>query len=386
MHFNNKIGLLILIIAISIFAGSGVKTEEKDDFNEYSSIHYTFQYPSSWEEPVSITKPLIGGELHLSRSDDELSMKVMTTRIYPYEEPENYIAKSLKKIDDLASVSDFKIDNNTAYEVKFEENNELFLVYVYSEKDMVFEIQFECQLDKFNSYKSEIEKILGSFKVNEFEALNSLDEKWNKYSAGHLEVFYPDDSDIYGKVEDWTQIRVEAFNYISEYLGVQWKYEPVKVFVFNSKEHGRQFGIELGFAVSGMREVYTEDTQSPGHELAHCISYWICNGERIDSDLVNEGLATYLNMMGTDNHRLSLDEIGQMDYSIELLGESFWEHKNAYIYGASFVQYLIDEYGLDVFKNFFAQNDLSEEDSFRMFYNKEGEELLSEWIDYLKTY
>ena len=379
--------IVSLIVLISLlFAGCETKDEEKIQFKTYSNAQYTIQYPSSWLEPEVTQDPYNGNNVDFSKADDQFALNIMAGRIYPYTDSKDYIKETLEGNEEDVDVEEYIIDGNKGYEIKGVENNELTIFYIFQEKDMIFQIRFVCQANDYNNCKDSIEQIVKSFEFNDFEALTSLKDKWNKYSTENLEIYYPDNSDVYESIEEWAQVRIEAFDYISKYLDVEWEYEPIKVFVFNSKEHGRQVGLELGFAVSVFGEVYTEDTQSPGHEIAHCISYWMNNGERIDSDLVNEGLATYLNMMGTDNHSLTANILEEKNYSIELLGNDFWEHEDGYTFGASFVQYLIDEYSLEVFKDFFAQNKYNEEDSFRKFYDKEGIMLVNEWMEYLKTY
>jgi len=383
--------LVSLIVLISLlFAGCETKNDDKIEFKTYSNAQYTIQYPLHWLEPEVKQDPYNGNDVDFSKADDQFALNIMVRRIYPYSNSKDYleeileVSKEVNKED--VDVEEYMIDGNKGYEIKGVENNELTIFYLFQEKDMIFQIRFVCQVNDYNTCKATIEQIINTFEFNDFEALNALKDNWNKYSIENLEIYYPDNSDIYGSIEEWAQVRVEAFDYISKYLGVEWEYEPIKVFVFNSKEHGRQVGLELGLAISVFGEVYTEDTQSPGHEIAHCISYWMNNGERIDSDLINEGLATHLNMLESDHHRVTADILKERNYNIKLLGNDFWEHKAGYTFGASFVQYLIDEYSLEVFKDFFAQNKYNEEESFIKFYDKEGIMLVNEWMEYLKTY
>lgn len=48
------------------------------------------------------------------------------------------------------------------------------------------------------------------------------------------------------------------------------------------------------------------------------------------------------------------------------------------------VKYLIDKYGFNVFKEFYAQDRYSENESFKHYYGKPAEKILEEWKAYLK--
>lgn len=267
----------------------------------------------------------------------------------------------------------------------FEEDSHTNIQYLVPKKDIIYQMHFECQTKDYNRFQPLMNQMLESFEINDISSLSEL-EKWNKYTIENLEVYYPDNSKIYDTVEELVKVRMEAFNYIAEYLDVEWKYKPVKIYVFDSNAHGEQYGLTLGFAIPEHGKIFTKHFQTPGHEIAHCISYRINDNGKIKTALISEGLATYLNMTGRDYHRMTLNILKEKNYSIELLEDDFRMNEDAYTLGASFVQYLIDEYGVELFKGFFDQDTHSEEESFEKFYKKQGTVLINEWIEYLKTY
>lgn len=389
MRITKKLTILsIIILIVLIVVGCGIKKDDRiGEAKTYSNNLYTFRYPSNWESPeVVIDKEMGHHLLQFPKEDDLVSLKVIASRIYPFDSSkENYIDKRLDESQENLNVEAFIIDDTSGYRYIAEENGTTNTQYLVQKKDMIYQMHFECESNDYNNFQPLMDQITKNFKINAIGSLSELDN-WNKYSIEHLEIYYPDNSKIYDNIEEWAKIRVEAFDYIVEYLDVNWTYERIKIFVFDSKRHGEEYGLRLGFAISEYGEIYTKYNQSPGHELAHCISYRINNQGKMSSDLMNEGLATYLNMTGRDYHRLASKELKDNNYDIKVLGDDFRKNEEAYTLGASFVQYLIDAYGLELFKDFFAQDTNNEEENFEEFYNKQGVILVNEWIEFIKAY
>jgi len=357
-----------------------VQGEETNQMNTFSNDFYTIKYPLNWQQAEN---PYGDHYIAFSSEADEISLEITTSNMFRDEASEFDVLTEIEQRG--MEFEEYIIDQNIGYKIEVEVDEKNRIIFIIQKEEMIFNIMFGCQSEDYNDCKVLIEQIVNSFELNDFESFRASVDNWNKYSIENLEIYYPDNSDIYEGIEEWAKIRVDAFDHIAEYLDVEWKYGLIKIYVFNSKEHGAQYGFPLGFAVSEQNLIFTQDVQSPGHELTHCISYRM-NGDRKDSDLLSEGLATYLNMMGNDHHRVSANILQEKDYSIKLLGEDFGLNENAYTLGASFVKYLIDEYGLELFKECYAQNKYNEEESFREFYGKEGNMLLNEWMEYLKTY
>ncbi|WP_105616396.1 hypothetical protein [Vallitalea okinawensis] len=370
MKIIKRVSILPILVLISfLLVSCDMKDEEMSESKTYSNVYYTIKYPSNWREPE-----LIAPKVFFLKDDNKCSLDI---KALPYKD----------SIEDLIPKDESEeciIDGNKGYKVKIEENNEIITFYLIQKNDMLFEMMFKSQVDDYKNCLASMDQMIKSFEFNDFESMSFAN--WNQFTIENIEVYYPNNSVINDTIEEWGKDRVEAFNYITEYLDVQWEYEPIKMYVFDSEEHGEQYGLQLGFALPGYNHIFTLHNQYPGHELAHCVSYYINNGERIDSALINEGLATHLNMTGKDYHRMTADILQEKSYTIKLLGDDFRKNEDAYTFGASFVKYLIDKYSLELFKEFFAQNQYNEEESFREFYDKEGNVLVNEWMDYLKTY
>jgi hypothetical protein len=207
---------------------------------------------------------------------------------------------------------------------------------------------------------------------------------WNEYVDGVFRVYYPNGSVIQDDPVKWLASRKDAFIKITNFLNVKWTFGPIKYYVFNDKQQGAQMGFQLGFANPYAGAVYTTHDQTPGHELAHVIAYRINGGLRIWSGVANEGLSTLLDQSGRNYHLLAKYMIEKQIAFPKLLGDNFRQNKYGYWLGASFVKYLIDTYGIETFKKFFAQEKYDEKEAFKQFYVKSGVDLIKEWTAFLK--
>ncbi|OHD57013.1 MAG: hypothetical protein A2Y33_08790 [Spirochaetes bacterium GWF1_51_8] len=208
---------------------------------------------------------------------------------------------------------------------------------------------------------------------------------WNEYADGIFRVYYPNGSVIEKDPAKWLESRKEAFTKITNFLNLKWTYGNIKFYVFNDKKQGKDMGeMSLGYASPSACAVYTTFDQTPGHELTHVVAYRIDNGLRIFSGVANEGLSTLLDQSGRNYHLLAKHLIENKIALPKLLAENFHQNKYGYWLGASFVKYLIDIYGLEKYKSFFAQEQYDEKAAFKQFYNKSGIELETEWVDFLK--
>ena len=186
-------------------------------------------------------------------------------------------------------------------------------------------------------------------------------------------------------LQKWIEPRKKAFTFICNYLGVKWKYGVIRFIVY--KRNGK-YKI-VGSANPSKNMIQTYEDQTYGHELTHVISYRIRNGKRIKSALINEGLATMLSMRTEDfnfYHAISKKYLEDKELTAnDLLNKHFREDDFRYFIGASFVFYLIENYTKDKFKEFFAQEDYDEVESFNKYYNKSYKTIFNEWINYIKN-
>lgn len=359
-------------------------------YKTYSNTLYNISYPSDWEEPNVDKKLIKDSRVYFDTNDSKilgLSISIDffgTNTVDIIQERINNIKKTPNL---LCEVKEYTIAGQQGYNIKIEEGGKINEVYVVENKGLVYELAFETKGTISKESQIKIDKIIDTFTFQNCKSINDLWENWNKYSEGNLEVYYPEHSIISNDVEGWTKGRIKAFDYIIEYLGVECTDETIKIYVFDSQDQANEYGLILGFALSEYNEIYTKYSQSEGHEIAHCISWWINNGKRLTSDLINEGFATYFDMSGRNYDRISAEILKEKNYNVKLFGNDFRKNEEgeAYTLGASFVKYLIDEYGIDLFKEFFAQNQYNEAESFQKFYKKSGETLINKWVQKEKS-
>ena len=217
--------------------------------------------------------------------------------------------------------------------------------------------------------------------------LSDISKLFRNYKKDKFTIYYPENSVIADKLEEWLDVREKAFQNICNYLKTDGdNVNKITFFVFNDKKQGMNYGRRLGYAVPSKYEIYTTFDQTPGHELTHLVSYWI-NKKRIKSAVINEGLAVYQDQTERNYNRICKSLISEGKVSVDilknLLGDDFRKQIYGYPLGASFVSYLIEIYGLYKFKDFFTQEEYNEIDSFKHFYNKDGEQLINEWKEYI---
>ncbi|WP_461205811.1 hypothetical protein [Clostridium sp. DL1XJH146] len=171
--------LSILVIISFLFVGCDNKDQELTETRTYSNIYYTIKYPSNWLEPVEDR-----GAVSFSTEDNEVSLNITTTRIYPYTE--NYIEEIIKKVEEDINVEECIVGGNKGYKIKIEEDDKINIAYIVQEKDMFFEILFECLDNAYDNYKALINRIDNNFEFNDFEKLETSsnyiigqrDDKW----------------------------------------------------------------------------------------------------------------------------------------------------------------------------------------------------------------
>jgi hypothetical protein len=242
-----------------------------------------------------------------------------------------------------------------------------------------------------------------------------IERHWLRYAENPFVVYYPASGAIAADPSAWLKPRRETFQRNCEYLKVNCDFGGITFYVFDSFGQGAKYGLQLGFADPDSRRTYETYQFHRGHELTHVIVGQAFPGLSNRSSLLNEGLATLLNgatwnLEGHADAFWYLDEANGVSWSNrdglvyqlirekplaanDLLGTNFWRRNVSYDIAASFIEYLIDGYGLEKLKNLLGQpssnfetlNTLlgrdspEEERAFAAVYGKPFEELFAEW-------
>ncbi|MFA8433485.1 MAG: hypothetical protein ACEPOZ_03115 [Marinifilaceae bacterium] len=211
----------------------------------------------------------------------------------------------------------------------------------------------------------------------------AIDNIWNNYQDGIFQVFYDPSSRIANIIPWWIDERKKALDAACSFLDIEWKYGPITYFIFETRDQIISYGITSGQILPSENQIFTLFDQTPGYSLAKLIAFHMTNGKEIESQLIREGLFSLLNQQLYDPDEFCRKLINKKDF--KLLGENFTTCEYAYPMGASFVNFLINNYGLNTFKQFFGQNEYSEAEAFEFYYNKKGESLQKEWKQYLNS-
>ncbi len=353
----------------------------------YENNYYKIKYPSNMEKKINVGGVGIGIEEVSFKSNNnnliEISVEIINN-FFNKKEFEDLIKEHIEENKESIIESELiDIEKGSVYKIIFKTSTNNIFTFIFHRNNIVFILSIETVKIHSKEITMNIYSIFHSFKIKETtRILSNLKREWNIYKLPPFEIYYPNNSEIYDYIKEWAEKKINAFKYITKYLGVKWDDEIIKIYVFNDNFHGKFLGFNLGFSILNRYEIFTTINQSDGHELTHIISYKMANGKCIYSKLINEGLATYLDLCSSHFHERSKN-ILKKDNCIKLLENEFESKKDNYTLSASFVKYLIENYGLILFKDFFCQNHLNEKMSFIKYYNKKGTELIEDWFNYI---
>ncbi len=293
------------------------------------------------------------------------------------------VEKLDKKEINIGVEKSYKIENITS-------SKEYFVnVYAYNE-GVVLKITLFTSKKDYEKDNLLLNEILSSlqFTGKPYGYLSrKFIKEWKKYSMGNIEVYYRPNGyvDTNINIEEWTKKRVEAFNYILDYFDLTWDYEPIKMFTFDSHLDGIEYGINIGFTVPVTREIFATHRQTAGHEITHAITTNIRKENWISSFVIMEGVAKLFDMTGDNYDEFAKKLLRNKKDKISLLNDSLIKLRRSYRpywLAASFVKYLLKEYGVETFKEFVSHK-YNENEAFIKYYGKSGKEMEDEWKNYI---
>ncbi|MCX6121274.1 MAG: hypothetical protein NTX44_06605 [Ignavibacteriales bacterium] len=175
---------------------------------------------------------------------------------------------------------------------------------------------------------------------------------WLSYKSDHFIFHYSSNYPRSNELSTFVSTRDKAFEQNCEYLNVSLK-DRIDFYIYDT--------LDEGFAVPDWNVIYADDDQSIGHEMTHIIAYHIA-GERQNIKFLDEGIATWLNHSTRvkDHHHVAWELIQKNGLSpLSELGDSrTFRHQriSPYYPAASFLGYLIDNYGVDTFRRLWIAN------------------------------
>ncbi|MBN1485799.1 MAG: hypothetical protein JXA37_13880 [Chloroflexia bacterium] len=192
-----------------------------------------------------------------------------------------------------------------------------------------------------------------------------LYQEWPTYSSEHFTFHYLPETYVADDIQDIAGDHERTFDDILRFLQVDYE-GPIDFFLYPSYDSlYRATARDSGFAINEGHEVHSlwqsaGSHQSLGHEMTHVITSWTL-GEPSEA-LLGEGIAVCLDHSGNDHHATSAEllEQGQLVPLDQSLGDDWFAHDPAVMYpqSGSFTCFLLENYGVNSFKQVYTQADL----------------------------
>lgn len=248
-----------------------------------------------------------------------------------------------------------------------------------------------------------------------FPEIDQGDNNWLKKETAHFYIYYRPDSETEKDIEIISSYLDRKFIEILEILQVEYE-NKINFIIYDSPEDLKKHVYEKtwGFALSEYEAVALyypskaeHDPRLGGfaHEVVHIIVYWTV-GIR-GSDFLSEGIADAIekyslrwegppklwvhyrsSMLMKNGKLLSIKQLND-NKLFQDIRDSRELYYTYYLYDqcASLMRYLIDQYGIEKFKIFYAKADENNyRKIFRWIYGKEIEDFEEEWHELLRNY
>lgn len=178
---------------------------------------------------------------------------------------------------------------------------------------------------------------------------------WLTYDSEHFVFHYAPDYSHRHEIASYAAVRDTAFEHNCRYLGVTVD-DKIDFYVYDELASGSAAGWE--------KVIFADHDQSIGHEMTHIIAYHI-GDKRQKIRLLDEGIATWLNhariKVPMGHHGVAWSYYMQ-EYDLAPLTEladtkTFKRLRGPVNYAAaSFVGYLLENYGLGAFRQLWIAN------------------------------
>lgn len=208
--------------------------------------------------------------------------------------------------------------------------------------------------------------------------------------TGHLSIHYPGDSIPEEEIELLANEHEKKFNQIAKDLGVDFR-GRVEVFLYPPDLEDEIWEARRVFSDRSFNEIHCYyngmgDHGHITHDLVHIISFELVTDEEVRriSPLLKEGLAEYLAGRpwgrSVDEWTAGFLKEGKIISLDRLRDPDFFKDNNpvlTYTEAASFVKFLIENYGMEKFKEAYSKN------SFASVYGKPLAQLEEQWLKHL---
>ncbi len=211
------------------------------------------------------------------------------------------------------------------------------------------------KIEEAKLYYNEAQKIKGTKnsekELKNFGMLTGLDAFYKNWKIKETKdiIFHYENTINEADIERITKTRQIAFDEINRFFNSKLP-KKIEFFVWNLEEvYNPTLNVNLGFTYSIFCISHNRLKQSPGHEIAHNISYWK-NNNTITTKFINEGIGVCFDLQKNEKLRIAQETYKTNQIDIKEIWKNQTKLKDDILYPISgaFVSFLI-EYDKDKF-------------------------------------
>jgi hypothetical protein len=183
-------------------------------------------------------------------------------------------------------------------------------------------------------------------------------KKWIVHASRHFRTYFPENSPVKGEIENFAKARDEIYERVVDILRLNFK-DIIDIYVYNSLKEGSRYRIVLNSAWPRDKEVHCALGGSFDHEIVHVMAYYI-GDYRTEYGVIVEGLSEFLGKPEVNFDAIAASHLkNQSLIPLNDLIEK-WDKQNSlisYPQAGSLVRLLIEEYGIERFKNLWVSKE-----------------------------
>lgn len=182
-------------------------------------------------------------------------------------------------------------------------------------------------------------------KLKEIGYILGFDEFYNNWKIRESEniIFHFENTVSDEEIERIVVTRQKAFDQINSFFYSNML-KKIDFFVWKHEENYNPYlNTSLGFSLPNLTISHSRINQTPGHEIAHNISFWK-NKENVQTKFINEGIGVCFDQQKNDKLKIAKEVYKKDPINIIEIWKKQTKLNDAILYPISgaFVQYLID--------------------------------------------
>lgn len=206
----------------------------------------------------------------------------------------------------------------------------------------------------------------------------AVEDYWQHVDSGIFRVYHPSTSIIRNLEKQWLEECEIAMGKVCDALDVSWNHGLISFIVFDDYDHGKRYGLTLNFTLYASKAVYVTAGGPVVHEIAHLVPFYAANKNIVKSLFLREGFSSLMSFKGYHVPKNITEKLFPIEAE-DLLLDQFVHDQKRYHASASFVEFLLQEYGMPKFKKAFFQVAKGERELFKHFFGDSYECVFRRW-------